>query len=64
MVIYLDETYDNKHTWLLIGALFNPKHGKFYKKIRQLLISDRYILPDGTLKEIKYVYCISKKRRT
>lgn len=65
MVIYLDESYDNKRTWLLISALFNPKssHRKFYKEIRKLLIRNKHTLLDGSLKEIKYNNCLSKKMR-
>lgn len=63
MIIYLDEAYDNSHTWLLIGALFNPKHSKFHREIKQLLMANKHILPTGRLKEIKYVYCNSSKRR-
>ena len=63
MVIYLDESYDQKHTWLLISGLFNPTHHKFYKEIKRLLITGRYILPTGDLKEIKYIYCVNSKTR-
>lgn len=28
MLIYFDESYDNDHKYLLLGALFNP-HPKF-----------------------------------
>ena len=63
MITYLDESYDNKRTWLLISALFNPKHKKFYTDIKRLLRINNYILPDGRLKEIKYVYCRTEKIR-
>jgi hypothetical protein len=49
MIIYLDESYDEKHTWLLISALFNPTHYKFYKEIKRLLLANGYILSSGNL---------------
>jgi len=63
MKIYLDETYDNNHTWLIIGGLFNPNHKKFHREIRQLLMKERCILPTGQLKEIKYTNCRSSRTR-
>jgi len=63
MITYLDESYDNKRTWLLISALFNPTHRKIYTDIKRLLRINNYILPDGRLKEIKYVYCRTEKIR-
>ncbi len=57
MIIYLDETYDHGHTWLLLGALFNPTHNKFHKQIKGILARNAYTLLDGTLKEIKYTKC-------
>lgn len=63
MVIYLDESYDQKHTWLLISGLFNPSHHIFYKQIKRLLLTNQYILPSGDLKEIKYIYCNNGKMR-
>ncbi len=57
MIIYLDETYDHNHTWLLLGALFNPTHHKFHKQIKGVLARNAYVLPDGSFKEIKYTRC-------
>ncbi len=61
MIIYLDETYDNSHTWLLLGALFNPTHKKLHKQVRGILARNAYTLPDGTFKEIKYTRCQNSK---
>ncbi len=63
MIIYLDESYDLQHTWLLISSLFNPAHHKFHREIKRLLIANKYIVPRGDLKEIKYVHCNNKKVR-
>ena len=57
MIIYLDETYDHNHTWLLLGALFNPTHNKFHRQIKGILARNAYVLPDGQFKEIKYTRC-------
>jgi len=57
MIIYLDETYDHNHTWLLLGALFNPTHHKFYRQTKGILARNAYVLPDGRFKEIKYTRC-------
>ncbi len=61
MIIYLDETYDHHHTWLLIGVLLNPSHNKFHRQIRGILARNAYVLPDGRFKEIKYTRCIYSK---
>lgn len=62
MLIYFDESYDNEHRYLILGALFNP-HPKFLH--RELLDVKReygYINKKGKALEIKYNNCISKKR--
>lgn len=61
MIIYLDETYDHNHTWLLLGALFNPTHNKFHRQIKGILARNAYVLPDGQFKEIKYTRCSFSK---
>lgn len=61
MIIYLDETYDHNHTWLLLGALFNPTHNKFHGQIKGILARNAYALPDGRFKEIKYTRCAFSK---
>lgn len=61
MIIYLDETYDYNHTWLLLGALLNPTHHKFHKQVKGILARNAYTLADGSFKEIKYTYCNYKK---
>jgi hypothetical protein len=36
MLIYFDESYDNEHNYLLLGALFNP-HPKFsHRELKEL----------------------------
>ena len=61
MIIYLDETYDHNHTWLLLGALFNPTHNKFHRQIKGILARNAYVLPNGQFKEIKYNRCSFSK---
>lgn len=62
MLIYFDESYDNEHRYLILGALFNP-HPKFLH--RELLeIKKRYNFLDkqGKALEIKYSNCTTSKR--
>lgn len=62
MLTTFDECYDNKHTYLILGALFNPNPPKIHRKF---LIAKRvkgYIKNDGTVKEIKYTYCSNHYR--
>ena len=62
MLIYFDESYDNEHRYLILGALFNP-HQKFLH--RELLKMKReYNFLDGRGKalEIKYSNCTTKQR--
>lgn len=62
MLIYFDESYDNEHQYLILGALFNP-HPKFlHRNLSQIKKKYNYISQDGTLREIKYNYVTNKKK--
>ena len=62
MIIYFDESYDNEHRYLILGALFNP-HPKFlHKKLLEMKKRHNFIGRDGKVLEIKYSNCTSKKR--
>lgn len=61
MLIYFDESYDNKKEWLLLWATFNP-HSKFlHRKITEVKKKNNFLLPDWPLKELKYNKCINEK---
>lgn len=62
MIIYFDESYDNEHRYLILGALFNP-HPKFlHKKLLEMKKRYNFVGDDSKVLEIKYNYCSSKKR--
>jgi len=62
MIIYFDESYDNDHKYLILGALFNP-HSKFlHKKLLEMKRRYGFIGNDGKVLEIKYSNCNTKKR--
>ncbi|MCK5510184.1 hypothetical protein KAI65_01385 [Candidatus Parcubacteria bacterium] len=62
MLIYFDESYDNEHRYLILGALFNPHpkflHRELLKMKREYNFLDNY----GKALEIKYSNCTTKKR--
>lgn len=63
MLIYFDESYDNEHRYLILGALFNP-HPKFlHREWMKLKRESGYIGNDGHVLEIKYNNCINLKRQ-
>lgn len=62
MLIYFDESYDNEHQYLILGALFNP-HPKFlHQKLSQIKQKYNYLSQDGTLREIKYNYALQIRK--
>jgi len=64
MLIYFDESYDNEHRYLILGALFNP-HPKFlHRELLEMKRDCNYIGRDGKVLEIKYNNCTTKKRET
>ena len=57
MLIYFDESYDNNHEYLLLGALFNP-HSKFlHRELSESKRNKGFVTKLGELKEIKYSKC-------
>lgn len=54
MNIYLDESYDNGRTILIIGALFDGTRSDLNKKFREIKIKDNFKTPGGELRELKY----------
>lgn len=62
MLIYFDESYDQEHQYLLLGALFNP-HPKFlHREFLEMKKKYNYLDKDGKALEIKYSNCTSKQR--
>jgi len=63
MLIYFDESYDNDHKYLLLGALLNP-HPKFLHR-EWLEVKKKFGFIDnlGNTLELKYNNCTSQKRQ-
>jgi hypothetical protein len=63
MIIYFDESYDNDHRYLILGALFNP-HPKFlHRELLEMKRKYKFINNNGKALEIKYSNCNSLKRQ-
>ena len=63
MIIYFDESYDNEHRYLILGALFNP-HPKFlHRELLKVKRKFNYLDKNNKALEIKYSNCNSKKRQ-
>jgi len=59
MLIYFDESYDNNHKYLILGALFNPNSKDLHKKL--IALKDKHFFKaDGKYKELKYNNCINE----
>lgn len=54
MLVYLDESYDNAHSFFLLGALFIPNSIPLHRAFRDIKIDEGYVTPQGEAKEIKY----------
>lgn len=62
MLIYFDESYDNEHKYLLLGALFNP-HPKFlHRELIEMKRRYGFVASGGKTLEIKYNNCNTKRR--
>lgn len=57
MLIYLDESYDNRHTFLLLGALLNPHPRYLHRRMSEIKRARGFINADGSLTELKYRDC-------
>jgi hypothetical protein len=56
MIIYFDESYDEKHEYLLLSTLFNPHHKFLHRRLSEVKKQNNYFTRDGKLREIKYSY--------
>lgn len=57
MLIYFDESYDNAHKFMILGALFNPHPAFLHRRLSEIKRNHGYLNSDGSLKEIKYNLC-------
>ena len=62
MLIYFDESYDNEHRYLILGAFFNPHPKYLHRELLNVKRDYKYLDKKGKALEIKYNNCISKKR--
>ena len=62
MLTYFDECYDSNHSYLILGALFNPKPKKIHRDFLRAKRNKNYVNADGSPREIKYSYCVERKR--
>jgi len=62
MLTYFDECYDGAHSYLILGALFNPSIKTIHKDFLHAKQDERYFKHDGSVREIKYNYCVNRKR--
>lgn len=62
MLTTFDECYDSDHNYLILGALFNPRPKDIHREFLQAKLDKGYVGADGSIKEIKYSYCNSRKR--
>ena len=62
MLTYFDECYDGNHSYLILGALYNPRAKQIHKDFLKKKRDERYFKADGTVQEIKYNYCNNSKR--
>jgi len=62
MLTTFDECYDSNHTYLILGALFNPRPKDIHREFLKAKRDKGYVGADGSAKEIKYSYCNSRKR--
>jgi len=63
MLIYFDESYDQEHRYLILGALFNP-HPKFLHREWLRVKQDfNFFGQNKKLLEIKYNYCTTRRRQ-
>ena len=57
MLIYFDESYDGKHDYLVLGALFNPHSAFLHRELSEIKTKAQWVTLGGDLKEIKYSSC-------
>lgn len=54
MHIYFDESYDRRHRYLLLGALFVPGRRRLHRQITALKQEHRSVAPGHLFRDLKY----------
>ncbi len=54
MIVYFNESYDEGHQYLILGALFNPTPKDIHEQFLAEKRNKRYVNANGIAKEIKY----------
>jgi hypothetical protein len=54
VIVYFDECYDSNHDFLILGALFNPRHKAIYDDFKREKRRCHFVNSDGRGLEIKY----------
>lgn len=62
MLIYFDESYDQEHKYLILGALFNPHPRYLHRELVELKKKYGFLDKNGKCLEIKYNNCTTKAR--
>ncbi len=62
MISYFDESYDEKHEYLLLSTLFNPHHKFLHRRFSEIKRQFNYFGRDGRLREIKYNYVTNNQK--
>lgn len=62
MLVYLDESYDNAHSFFLLGAIFIPDSIPLHRAFRRVKVEEGYVLPSGEVKEVKYSQLLTPRQ--
>jgi len=62
MLTTFDESYDNNHNYLILGALFCPSHKILHKEFLRAKKCAGYVDEHGKCKEIKYTTCYNHRQ--
>lgn len=59
MLLYFDESYDNEHRYLILGALFNPHPKYLHREMMKIKSRNNFLDNRGKGRELKYNLCIN-----
>ena len=62
MLTTFDESYDSNHDYLILGALFNPRHKIIHRKFAQAKRDLGFVDQNGKVREIKYNLCTDNNK--
>lgn len=63
MLIYFDESYDNEHKYLILGALFNPHPAFLHREWLRVKKETSFLDAKGRALEVKYNNCSTLRRQ-